>query len=269
MAASLALRRVPNKRRAMRPTPVLVSACALLAFTSHAVADAPAFDRPGISFSTSTIPRGTFSLELGIPDFVHASDAGTTSTLYSLDTNFRAGLSQTFELQLAAPFWNYQQAQSSGTSDSASGAGDWSLSLKAALPSRSEAFTWAALAGVTLGTGEDSFTAGSPLYRLGTAFALRLNDIYSTGLYVNVNYFNGRTSYTLSPNLNLALSDRLSVYGEVGYNRLPQAPDTTVAGGGLAWMVTPSVQLDLSMDFGLTSHSPDYRGGFGVSKFFQ
>ena len=54
-------------------------------------------------------------------------------------------------------------------------------------------------------TGEDSFTVGSPPYRLATAFALKLNDTYSSGFYVNANYFNGRTGYTLSPNLNLAV----------------------------------------------------------------
>jgi hypothetical protein len=256
-------------RRAIPRTPALISACALLELTRLAAADTPAFDRPGISFSTSTIPRGTFALELGTPDFVHSSDAGTTSTLYSLDTNFRAGLSNTFELQLAAPVWNYEKAHSTGTSDSASGSGDLSLSLKATLPSGSEAFTWAALAGITFGTGEDSFTARSPLYKLGTAFALKLNDNYSSCFYVNVNYFNGSMSYTLSPNLNLAVSERLSVYGEVGYNHFSQALNTTMAGGGLAWMVSPTVQLDLSMDFGLTSDSPDYQGGFGVSKFFK
>ncbi len=269
MAASPAARKAPIKRGARRRTPAFFSACALLEVTGHAAADAPAFDRPGISFSTSTIPRGSLALELGTPDFVHGSDAGTTSTLYSLDTNIRAGLSPNFELQLSAPFWNYQGTHSGGSSHSASGLGDSSLSLKAALPSRWEAFTWAALAGATFDTGGSSFTAGFPQYRLATALALKINDIYSSGFYVNLNYFNGRTGYTLSPNLNVALNERLSVYGEVGYNHAPQAPDSTVAGAGMAWMVAPTLQLDLSVDFGLTGRSPDYQGGFGVSKFFR
>ena len=194
-----------------------------------AAADTPAFDRPGISLHIDASTRNScWNWERR---FLHASDAGITSTLYSLDTNIRAGLGNDFELQLAAPFWNYQQAHSTGTSDYASGLGDLSLSLKAALPSRSEAFTWAALAGVTLGTGANSFTAGSPLYRLATAFALKLNDTYTAGFYGNVNYFNGRTGYTLSPNLNLALSDRLSVYGEVGYSHFSQSNTPSLAAG--------------------------------------
>jgi Putative MetA-pathway of phenol degradation len=269
VAASLAGGKAPQKRWAMRRTPAFISACALLEVTGHAAADTPAFDRPGISFSTSTIPRDTFALEMGIMDFVHAVDAGTTITLYSLNTNIRAGLSNNFELQLAAPVWNYHSTQSTGNSGSASGLGDTSLSLKAALPSGSESFSWSALAGITFQTGEGPFTAGSPQYRVAMAFGGKLNDAYTSGFYVNVINFNGRTGYALSPNLNLVLSNRLSVYGEVGYKHYALTPDITVAGGGLAWMVSPTMQLDVSMDFGLTGRSPDYQGGFGVSKFFR
>jgi Putative MetA-pathway of phenol degradation len=269
VAASRAGGKAFHKGWAKRSTPTLVFACALLEVTAHAEADTPAFDRPGISFSTSTIPRDTFALEMGITDYVHAEDAGTTIDLYSLNTNLRAGLSKVFELQLSAPVWNYQRTQSTGNSGYASGLGDTSLSLKAALPSRSEAFTWAALAGITFQTGANSFTAGSPQYRVAMAFGRKLNDIYTFGFYVNVINFNGSTGYALSPNLNLVLSDRLSVYGEAGYKHYADTPNISVAGGGLAWMVTPTMQLDLSMDFALTGRSPDYQGGFGVSKFFR
>jgi hypothetical protein len=56
---------------------------------------------------------------------------------------------------------------------------------------------------------------------------------------------------------------------ELGYFHVPGRPDSTVAGGGLAWMVTPTVQLDLSVDVGVTAHAPDAQGGFGVSKFLR
>ena len=139
------------------------------------------------------------------------------------------------------------------------------LSLKAALPSSSAQFSWAGLAGVTFATGQDPFTAARALYSLAVATSLKLNDTYSTGLYINLNYSDGRSGYTLSPNLNFVLSDNLSAYVEAGYNHVPQSPDTTIAGSGLAWMVAPTVQLDLSMDIGLTRDSPDIQGGFGVS----
>ena len=36
----------------------------------------PAFDRPGIAFSTTTLPAGSFAWEQGLPDFEHSSGGG-------------------------------------------------------------------------------------------------------------------------------------------------------------------------------------------------
>ena len=241
----------------------------LLAFAGQALADTPAFDRPGIAFSTSTIPRGGLAIELGVPDVLHESGAGTNSTLYRLDTNIRAGLAQNVDLELATPIFNYQQTKATGASNSTSGLGDSSLSLKAVLPSTNEKFSWAGLAGVTLATGAKSFTEAEPLYTLATSMSLNLDSTYSAGFYINVNYFDGRTGGTLSPNLNVTLGESLSVYVQAGYTHFPQSPDTTIAGTGLAWMATPTVQLDLSVDVGLTRNSPDFQGGIGVSFYIK
>ena len=208
----------------------------LMAIASCAFADAPSFDRPGIAFSTSTLSRGSFSFELGLPDFQHASDGDNKSTLYSMDTNIRAGLGENIELQLATPLFNYLKTKHTGVSDSAFGLGDSSLSLKFALPSASDKFSWAGLAGVTFPTGQDPFTTEKPQYRLANAMSLRLNDTYSTGFYINLTRSNGKTGYTLSPNLNFALTNTVGVYVEAGFNHIDQSPNSAVAGGGLAWI---------------------------------
>jgi hypothetical protein len=186
-----------------------------------------------------------------------------------LDTNIRAGLGENVELQLATPLLNYLKTKEAGVSDSASGLGDSSLSLKIALPSSAQNFSWAALGGVTFATGEEPFSVEKPLYRLATAMSLKLNDTYSSGLYINLTRSDGKTGYTLSPNLNFALTNSVGAYVEAGFNHVDQNPNTTVAGGGLTWMVTPIVQLDFSMDFGVNRHSPDFLGGFGVSIFLN
>lgn len=240
-----------------------------LVMTGSALADTPAFDRPGIAFSTSTIPRGSFSYELGLPDFQHASDGESKSTLYSLDTNIRAGLGAGVEVQLATPVVNYLKTKEAGVSDSVSGLGDSSLSLKLAPPSSAQDFSWAALGGVTFATGEESFSVGNPLYRLATAMNLKLNDTYTGGLYLNLTRSDGKTGYTLSTNLNFALTNSVGAYVEAGFSHVDQSPNTTVVGGGLTWMMTPIVQLDFSMDFGVNNHSPDFLGGFGVSIFIN
>jgi hypothetical protein len=43
----------------------------------------------------------------------------------------------------------------------------------------------------------------------------------------------------------------------------------SLAGGGLTWLLHDRVQLDLSIDGGLTRSSPDMLAGFGVSVFFK
>ncbi|MEO8307203.1 MAG: transporter [Pseudomonadota bacterium] len=241
----------------------------LLAAAGRSFADTPAFDRPGIAISTSTIPRGGVALELGVPDFQQVSDSGSRSTIYSLDVNLRAGLSDHIELQVATPLINDLHMRAFGLTDSAYGTGDLSLSLKAALPSSAEDFSWATLANATFATGQSQFTSGKSQYSLATAMSLKLNDMYSAGAYIKASLFAGRVGYTLSPNLNFGLSDALGAYLEAGYNHVPGNSDATIAGGGLAWMATSRVQLDLSVDFGMTRHSPDVQGGFGVSLYFD
>ena len=244
-------------------------AVALLAMAGSCLADTPAFDRPGIAFSTTTIPRGGLSVELGVPDFTHTSAAGISSTLYSLDTNFRAGLGRFIEVQLATPVFNHQDTSGGGISGSATGVGDSSLYLKAPLPASADRFSWAVLGGVTLATGQDPFTAGTARYRLATSMSLKLNDTQSAGFYMNFQESAGDTGYTLSPSFNVALSDRLSGYLEVGYTHFPHIQDSTIAGGGLAWMIAPTVQLDISLDLGMTPKSPGAQGGVGVSFYIR
>ena len=246
-----------------------VLGCASLAAIGSALADTPAFDRPGIAFSTTTIPRGSFALELGVPDFVHSSDAGSRSTTYRLDTNARAGLGSIAELQLSTPVFNYQYSDTAGAGDSTTGLGDSRLSLKAALPSGIDSFSWAMLAGVTFASGASAFSGGSTQYTLATSMNQKLDDTYTAGFYVELDRADGTTDYTLSPDLNFTLGNTLSGYVEAAYTHVPHSPDSSVAGAGLAWMVTPIVQLDLSFDLGLTHQSPKLQGGFGVSVYLR
>jgi len=90
----------------MRMTPASIALCVAasigLGATAPARADeAPSFDRPGIAFSTGTLPKGRFAWEQGLPDFQRDDDGGVRSTQYNANTTLRLGLSDTVELQLA------------------------------------------------------------------------------------------------------------------------------------------------------------------------
>jgi hypothetical protein len=229
-------------------------------------ADAPEFDRPGIAFSTSTISRGGLAIELGLPGFVYSSAHGSTSADYRVDTNVRTGLNRVVELELATPVYNYDHTHDGQQSDSVSGLGDSSLSLKAALPSRSPRFSWAMLGGATFASGAKAFSNGATQYRLAASMEEQLNGTYTAGFYVQLDDSAARSGYTLSPALYFGGST-LNSYVEASYSHASHSADIGLAGAGVAWMVTPTVQLDLSFDLGLTRASPKVQGGFGVSVY--
>ena len=244
---------------------MLILGCSI----GSAWADAPAFDRPGIAFSTGTLPARSVAWEQGLPDFEHDSDRGVSSTLYTLDSRLRVGISDSIEVQLGASLFNEMQIHAAGNTDRADGRSDLSFAVKVALPSSSEGFSWATLAAVTDSSGANNFTNGAATYDLGVALGFAISDNVSTELYVNAERSDGDNSVDVSPNLNIAISQTVSAFVEAGATYSGHGLDQAVAGGGFTMMVTPAVQLDLSADFGLTSRSPDVLAGFGVSIFFQ
>jgi hypothetical protein len=234
-----------------------------------ASADTPAFDRPGIAFSTGTLPAHSVAWEQGIPDFAHTSDNGVRSRLYSFDTTLRAGVTDAVEVQVSSALINRMKTRSAGDTDRADGHGDVSFAIKGALPSSRAEFSWATLAAVTDSNGSDAFTNGGTTYGLGLALAYSLGDRVAAELYVNAERANGSNGFDVSPNLNFAISPSIAAFVEAGASYSGHGLDQALAGGGFTLMVAPTVQLDLSADFGLTSHSPDVLAGFGISVFFE
>lgn len=229
----------------------------------------PSFDRPGISFSTDTLPRGAFAWEQGLPDFVRDDDGGSRSRLYSANTNLRLGLSDRVELQLATSAYNRLRERDGDGRRSRHGAGDTGLAIKLALPAAHEAFSWAVLGAVTAASGDRDFSNGATQYTLGTTLGYDFNERVAGALYVNLDRSDGRDTWTWSPSLSFALSDRIGAYFEAGMSKADGESATSVAGGGVTWMATPRVQLDASFDLGLDRRSPDLQGGVGASFYFD
>lgn len=244
---------------------------AALAAGAPARADeAPSFDRPGIAFSTATLPKGGFAWEQGLPDFQRDDDGGTRSTQYNANTTLRLGLSDRLELQLSgSPYNRLREHDRNGGRRSRHGAGDTGLALKAALPSAHERFSWALLGGVTAASGDRDFSEGATQYTLGTTLDYQFNQRLSGALYFNLDRSAGENTWSWSPSLSFALSDRLGAYLEAGVSRSEHESATSIAGLGLTYMATPRIQLDASLDRGLDARSPDLQGGLGVSFYFD
>jgi hypothetical protein len=107
----------------------------LACMIGSARADSPPFDRPGIAFSTGTLPVHSVVWEQGLPDFERSSDRGVTSTLYTFDSRLRVGITDAFEVQVGTAPFNQLELREAGNTDNADGRSDASFAVKAALPS--------------------------------------------------------------------------------------------------------------------------------------
>jgi hypothetical protein len=232
-------------------------------------ADAPSFDRPGIAFATGTLPKGAFAWEQGLPDFQRDDSGGVRSTTYSANTNLRLGLSDRVELQLATSPFNYLRERDGDGRRSRHGAGDTGVALKIALPSSHDKFSWAVLGSVTAASGDREFSNGATQYSLGTTLGYDFNDAVSGALYFNLDRSDGADTWSWSPSLSYAISDRVGAYIEAGWSHTDHQPTASVAGVGLTFMATPAIQLDVSLDAGLDRDSPDLQGGVGVAFYFD
>jgi len=240
----------------------------LLPCMQLAHADAPAFDRPGIAFATSVLPAGSFDWEQGLPDLERDNTDGTRSTTYAADTTLRLGLTSTLEVQLAGSLWNRFDLRAAGVSTSGTGAGDTRLALKWAPALSSKNVTFAMLGSVTMDTGSAAFTNGQSIVSLGATVARDLGDGRSVAFYANVDRSGGANTWTLSPSFGFPISGNLGGYVEAG-RTFGGGASSTVAGGGLTWLLRDRVQLDIYADGGLTHGSPDLLAGCGVSVFWK
>jgi len=248
---------------------VWVVACAVVAAPSHA--DTPAFDRPGIAFAPTTLPANSFAWEQGLPDFQRDRSDGVTQSLYAASTRLRYGISDRWEVQLAAPLFQQIDTHGQGQASRATGAGDLSMAVKAGLTPAAGKFNAALLGVVSLPTARRDTGLGSEQYSLGATAGWSPSEQQSLALYANVDLLEGHATWTVSPNWSIALSDTVGGYLEGGYQfgNAKGQPANAVAGGGLTWMVTPVVQLDAYALAGLTRSSTDLSAGCGVSIFFK
>lgn len=240
-----------------------------MAMASNSFADTPAFDRPGISFSTTTIPPGSFSFEQGLPDFQHSSSDNVKNILYSTTTNLRIGLSKSLELQVNTALLNYLKVETPDVSYSINGYGDSSIAIKMTQPSFSRTLSWAILGGVTFAIGDAPFSEEATQYDLGTTINIDLNETFSTAFYINLTHSNNQSTYTFSPSLGFAATDIIGMYVEAGIKNTTQNLHNAVVGGGITWMITPIMQLDISANLGLNRKNTDIQGGFGISVFIE
>ena len=233
-----------------------------------AYADAPSFDRPGLGFAPAVLPAGSFAWEQGLPDFQSDTTGGVRTRFYTADTNLRLGLNGAFELQLGGSLWNRLEVGDAGVNSHHEGVGDTRLSLKWAPTLSTKAVTLAVLGGVTLDTGSAAFTNGRPIYSLGADVSHDLGSGRSIAGYANLDHSGGLNVWTVSGNFGFPINGSFGGYVEAG-RVFGGGASSTLAGGGVTWVLQDRVQFDLFGRRGLSSRSPDLQAGFGISVFWK
>ncbi len=246
----------------MGPAALMLALCVVSQQAAAQTEDAPAFDRPGIPFAAEVLRPGAFAWEQGLPDASTDRSGGQRITQYTADTVLRLGLSQHVELQLGSDSYNWQH----GGGERVRGGGDSHFGLKVALPSQSDSFHWAALGSYSVPTGSPAFSDGYAR-ELGVTASWDLAQQRALALYVNYARDNDGHTWTLSPNYTFFSGEHFSSYVEAGFDS--GSEHSRVAGAGGAWQLPHAMQLDVSVLRGLTSRSPDWQGGIGLSIAFQ
>ena len=247
--------------------PILLYAVLALAARQAHAEDAPEFDRPGIGFSTSTVGKGVFVWEQGLPDASRDRSDGLTTTTWTADTLLRLGLANALELQLGADSWSGLRVHGPDGRIRETGGGDGSVALKWAPTLADEQLSVAFKAGASLPWGRAPLGDAGQNYDLGVTVALALPRDGSVALYVDRQWGDAGSGWLLSPSYGFALRPQLSAYVEAGYGTGAQY--MRAAGAGVTWMVSPRVQLDASFLRGLDADTTDWQGGIGVSMYFD
>jgi hypothetical protein len=255
-------------RRILRPVPLFILALGCFGAALPALADNPGYDRPGYGFTPVVLGTGDITIEQGVGDWSLDRQAGVSSSLYSADTLLRIGIGGQVELQLGSSPWNSLRQSGAGSDDSRQGHGDTVLGLKLALPSSNQAFSWGLLGSVEFTDGAKTFRSDYRQYLLGAQFNLQASERNSLGLYLQDVRSDGTDSTTVAVSDNYTLSKTLTLYAEAAQLHVPGQGNGTVAGGGLAWMITPRVQFDAGFDHRLSGAAPEWQANLGISMYF-
>jgi len=266
----------------MRELPITTLFILFLMVASTARAQAPATpdpistDRPGILFSIPTVKPHVLQVELGIPSVTIDNGGGTDFRSTSLVALVRYGLTDKLELRLGSPVYTETRVTSGGSRFTDHGFGDVEVGAKWRLVDNAGARpSLALIPSVIVPVGEKGFSAGRPIYQLNTMAEWALTKDWSADALAG--YLNGpedRGRYgqeTFAVLLGRSLpSPKWSAYGEAAYvaTNLDGASDSSFLGGGVKVLVSNDLQLDLSFDRGLTSDSPDWLFGLGLSARF-
>ena len=232
-----------------------------------AIADTIVADRPGFSTGTHTVKPGRLNLEIGY-QAAFSNDGPDKTTHTTPLLTLRTGLSERTEINLLWSGWNHISNGASDTSVS-----DLSIGGKYRLR-QTDQYNLTALGLISLpvGTGASTSDHVDPTIALLGDYSLADKlDLFGVIQTVSSVVTGGR-DYNFQSAIGLALShtDNFGTFVEY-YNDVPlQSGDAATAhviNGGVMWLLTSEIQLDINGGVSLDNNTDDFIG-FGLAMRF-
>lgn len=214
-------------------------------------------DRPDQTESSTTVPNGSFQMELG---FGSGNYNGERISLLPTAL-FRYGLFKSIELRFVEQLVAFNE---NATSEKEFGLSDIELGLKIQVLKKEDINTEIAFIShliVPTGSFELTNTNYGTINKL--AISHSLNNLLDLGYNLGYNYYgigNGDLTYSLV--LGIGLSNRMGIYVETfgEYSDFTEA--TSNFDSGFTYLLKENLQLDFSMGLGLTQKMNCFSLGF-------
>ena len=229
-------------------------------------------DRPDTTESGYTVPAGMFQVELSFFDYSYDADLGTISDQWIYgQMNFKAGLTQSTDLQVIVNSHAIAGESERGDSTRTSGFGDITVRLKKNLfGNDSGPAALALMPYITIPTHtkvSDEAWAGGLIMPLSVA----LSDRLSLGLMGEADLVHDpeTNGYDLewlhSATLGLSLTEKLGMYVELVGIAGQDADYVGIFDAGLTFAVTDALIFDAGVRIGMNRPAPDFGVFSGVS----
>lgn len=234
-------------------------------------------DRPDVAEASETVGAGRFQLELGSSITSSQDSDGRRAVSLSTPLKLRFGVTRQLEFHLETAGLDQQWSEDgSGQMVSSSGFTSPDLGFKVHLL---QGGTWLPSTGLLVAltlpgrdaVGQRQFVALSPTlaldWELPAALELGLNLGVTASLASKAADRQHLGRFALAVGRSWApLTERLRTYVEL-FGQLPFEGDDNelCLDGGFAWLLSPNMQLDLTVAAGLTESAPDFGFGLGFS----
>lgn len=241
-------------------------------------------DRPDFTESAVTVPWGHLQLETGYT-FTYRSGDGVRSKDHTLpEMLMRVGLVENVELRVGWEGWSftqelYREKNDAGRTvhrdDHVDGGTDMTVGFKFHLLDQKGLIPdFGVIVDTSLPTGEIGKTSGDVDPKIGLLWGYDLNDDWALSGNINFEvptsdcerFF--QTSASIS--LGYSITEKIGSYVEY-YGFYPNDLGTDCAhyiNGGLTYLLTDNVQLDVRLGHGLNHEADDLFAGVGLSVRF-